>query len=210
MFEDDTDVAVMVDRPKLTDELLKQVEKYARRLATQLVAYCEDDVQEYISQAYEACLESLETYDPLRRKSFKNWCMYVVRLRIIDWLRDGGRSLLYHPRRWHERGFFIPQLGQLDIAFDSESEGVKLKDRLGVETPDFTHGLIEHDELRRLLAMLPQRQRLVMRLYWIEELCMREIGDVLNMSEANVSLIHSAGMTRLKEIAAERVRKGVS
>jgi len=52
--------------------------------------------------------------------------------------------------------------------------------------------------LARCLASLPERERLVMSLYYYEELNLREIGAVLNVSESRVCQIHSQALARLK------------
>lgn len=48
------------------------------------------------------------------------------------------------------------------------------------------------------ISTLPEREALVLSLYYDEELNLREIGQVLDVSESRVSQIHSQGMHRLK------------
>lgn len=48
------------------------------------------------------------------------------------------------------------------------------------------------------IAGLPERERLVTSLYYEEELNLREIGDVLAVSESRVCQIHSQAMLRLR------------
>ena len=61
---------------------------------------------------------------------------------------------------------------------------------------------LEHDEFKGSLAEaisgLPERERLVMALYYDEELNLREIGAVLGVSESRVCQIHGQALTRLK------------
>jgi RNA polymerase sigma factor for flagellar operon FliA len=45
---------------------------------------------------------------------------------------------------------------------------------------------------------LPERERLVLALYYDEELNLREIGQVLGVSESRVCQIHSQALLRLK------------
>jgi RNA polymerase sigma factor for flagellar operon FliA len=52
--------------------------------------------------------------------------------------------------------------------------------------------------LSRCIKTLPEREALVLSLYYDEELNLREIGQVLNVSESRVSQIHSQSMHRLK------------
>jgi RNA polymerase sigma factor for flagellar operon FliA len=56
----------------------------------------------------------------------------------------------------------------------------------------FQGALAEH------IARLPEREALVLSLYYDEELNLREIGEVLSVSESRVSQIHSQAMHRLR------------
>lgn len=61
---------------------------------------------------------------------------------------------------------------------------------------------IQADALRRgvaeEIAHLPERERLVLALYYDEELNLKEIGVVLGVSESRVSQIHSQAASRLR------------
>jgi len=48
------------------------------------------------------------------------------------------------------------------------------------------------------ISGLPEREALVLSLYYDEELNLKEIGEVLSVSESRVSQIHSQAMMRLK------------
>ncbi len=53
------------------------------------------------------------------------------------------------------------------------------------------------------IRSLPERERLVVSLYYDEELNLREIGEVLNISESRVSQINSQAMLRLRARLAD-------
>ena len=61
---------------------------------------------------------------------------------------------------------------------------------------------IEQDAFQKSLAntirTLPEREALVLSLYYDEELNLKEIGSVIGVSESRVSQIHSQAMMRLK------------
>jgi RNA polymerase sigma factor for flagellar operon FliA len=48
------------------------------------------------------------------------------------------------------------------------------------------------------ISSLPEREALVLSLYYDDELNLREIGEVLSVSESRVSQIHSQAMVRVK------------
>ncbi len=68
-----------------------------------------------------------------------------------------------------------------------------------------TDGLIDavaqdamHSHLVESIKSLPEREQLVLSLYYDEELNLKEIGEVLGVTESRVSQIHSQAALRLK------------
>ena len=54
------------------------------------------------------------------------------------------------------------------------------------------------EQLADAIARLPERERLVISLYYYEELTLREIGEVLGVTESRVSQLHTKAVLRLK------------
>ena len=65
--------------------------------------------------------------------------------------------------------------------------------------PEFS---LEQTELKEALgeaiSRLPEREKLVVTLYYYEELTLREIGEVLGVTESRVSQLHTKAVLRLK------------
>ena len=59
------------------------------------------------------------------------------------------------------------------------------------------------ESLARAIASLPERERLVLALYYDEELNLREIGEVLGVSESRVCQIISQALIRLRSRMSE-------
>ena len=78
-------------------------------------------------------------------------------------------------------------------------DAIKFGEACHVDDP---YQKIEHSAFKKGLAQciksLPEREALVLSLYYDEELNLREIGQVLDISESRVSQIHSQAMHRLK------------
>lgn len=85
---------------------------------------------------------------------------------------------------------------------DDDDKPVPLVDTLGA--PDRSSGLVqlERDELRDLLAdslgELTEQERLVVALYYYEDLTLKEIGQVLELSESRVSQLHTKSVLSLR------------
>jgi RNA polymerase sigma factor for flagellar operon FliA len=83
-------------------------------------------------------------------------------------------------------------------------------ERVGMlpEAPeDGPERMLEEDQFRealaRAVAQLPERERLVLSLYYDEELNLREIGEVLEVSESRVCQIHGQAVLRVRARLAE-------
>lgn len=68
---------------------------------------------------------------------------------------------------------------------------------------------IEKSRLKKALSLaiqkLPEKERLMMSLYYRDELNLKEIGEVLGVSESRVSQIHGQALARLRPRIAEWV-----
>ena len=74
-------------------------------------------------------------------------------------------------------------------------------DNMSDNAPGILDGL-QRENIRHMvaesIASLPERERLVMALYYDDELNLREIGAVMGVSESRVSQIHSQAVVRLQ------------
>jgi RNA polymerase sigma factor for flagellar operon FliA len=68
-------------------------------------------------------------------------------------------------------------------------------------------GLLERAELtqrvRAALDEVPERDALVLSLYYVEELSYAEIGEVLGVSESRVCQLHARAIKRVREVVGE-------
>ncbi len=89
----------------------------------------------------------------------------------------------------------------IDRNWDGEGGRTLLDTLSGLEDedPQAQHAF---EELKRLLAQaidaLPERERLVLSLYYHEEMSMKEIGAVMEVTESRISQIHSKAIARIK------------
>ncbi|MCP3687499.1 MAG: RNA polymerase sigma factor FliA [Gammaproteobacteria bacterium] len=66
-------------------------------------------------------------------------------------------------------------------------------------TPEQAFGGVEYRrQLATAIASLPEKEKLVMSLYYDDELNFREIGDVLEVSESRICQLHSQALVRIK------------
>jgi RNA polymerase sigma factor for flagellar operon FliA len=87
-------------------------------------------------------------------------------------------------------------------AADGEGPRPVLGDVLGVEADRAVDDRVSHDQevalLRDALLRLKEQERVVLSLYYFEELKLQEIGTVLDLTESRVSQIRTKALGKLR------------
>jgi RNA polymerase sigma factor for flagellar operon FliA len=93
-------------------------------------------------------------------------------------------------------------LDELWSVSDSSGDQVSLMDTIeDPHAPDPARSLDVGDLKDRIadsIANLPEREKLVIALYYYENLTLREIGEVLGVTESRVSQMHTKAVLRLR------------
>jgi len=96
----------------------------------------------------------------------------------------------------------VVALDELWTVSDSSGDQVSLLDTIQDDAavdPAQELDLTEmKDRLADAIARLPEREKLVVALYYYENLTLREIGEVLGVTESRVSQLHTKAVLRLK------------
>jgi len=96
----------------------------------------------------------------------------------------------------------IAALDELWTVSGSGGDQVALIDTIEDERAPDPQGTLSQTELKEAIAdsiaRLPEREKLVVTLYYYEELTLREIGEVLGVTESRVSQLHTKAILRLK------------
>jgi RNA polymerase sigma factor for flagellar operon FliA len=101
----------------------------------------------------------------------------------------------------------IAALDELWTVGDSSGDQVSLLDTLADDqSPDPSAALDQSDLRDRVaesISRLPEREKLVIALYYYENLTLREIGEVLGVTESRVSQLHTKAVLRLRSRLTE-------
>jgi RNA polymerase sigma factor for flagellar operon FliA len=107
----------------------------------------------------------------------------------------------YHQLLMEARGISLVSLDELHSDNEDENER-NLLDFLA--NPDYVDPAetLNLDQVYRIVGesieLLPEKERLVISLYYHDELTMKEIGEILGITESRVSQIHTKAILRLR------------
>src|ERR687884_395004 len=156
------------------------------RMAISLPAAMDSD--DVLSAGTVGLLHAIDRFDPDQGVRFETYALQRIRGAIIDTIR----SLSPLSRGAGRRAKLL------------DETTAALAQRLG-RTPtqeESAADMLEENELvERLSAAiesLPPRDRLVLNLYYHEELTLKEISKVIEVSESRVSQIHTAAVMKLR------------
>ncbi|MDO5553876.1 MAG: FliA/WhiG family RNA polymerase sigma factor [Planctomycetia bacterium] len=99
-------------------------------------------------------------------------------------------NLVSLDKKWFETDG-SKDISEIDLIEDQRSE-------------DPTHRIQKSDIMRLVTKGLSQSERMIIILYYYEEMTMKEVGMTLNLSESRVSQMHSSIVSRLQQQLADR------
>jgi RNA polymerase sigma factor for flagellar operon FliA len=223
-------VAERARREELIESHLGLVRHILGKLVAQLPAGV--DVENLESAGTLGLVEAANKFDPERGIKFETYAYTRIRGAILDELRRNcplPQHVLERVARLRKAYEQLPAGATADdLAAASGLSGDEVADCLAAmrltrmaswetgdapdahvadrgEPPD---ALAERAEQKELLAdalqALPERERLVVTLYYLEDLRLKEIGAVLGLSESRVSRVLSAALFQMGEYMRAR------
>lgn len=96
------------------------------------------------------------------------------------------------------------EIWSMDAPLSDDAQGFSLQNVLkssDESEPAVCQEMTElRDQIRDALHQLPHRQRVLLSLYYYEELTMKDIGKVLGISESRVSQLHAQAILSLRSL----------
>ncbi|MEQ1904038.1 MAG: sigma-70 family RNA polymerase sigma factor [Pirellulaceae bacterium] len=203
------------------------VRKILSTLTVGLPEYCDKESLEQAGMV--GLIETAKSFDPTRGVQFRTYAFPRIRGAIIDEMRKNSMipqktmELIADVKKAYEtlEGPVTPEMLAKKLSMPLERvlevlEAMRFMQPQSwsdlqchihsswKDNPDAPEAELEAAELKTLLAncieKLPERERLVLTLYYTEDLTLAEIGEVIGITESRVSRILASAKFRLKEI----------
>jgi RNA polymerase sigma factor for flagellar operon FliA len=187
------------------DELVRRHAPLVRRIAYHLMGRlpASVDVGDLMQSGMIGLLEASRHYATDRGASFETYAGIRIRGAMLDEASDTEimRRLGISADEYHQvlADAACVRLLSLTASDDNEEDTVlNVADEAGLNPQES----IERDGMRNALSdaigSLPEREQLVMSLYYEQELNLKEIGAVLGVSESRICQIHGKAVIRLR------------
>lgn len=199
--------------------LLDAIEKYDRRLGTEFKNYAYTRIR-------GSMLDEIRKQNWVPRSKWQKFHeMNTVKEQLIQKGKPAGESDLAFKMgvdKTRVRQLTAEYITAFPVSLDdntgADGDGVLADVISDPRSPDPLDLVADSDEKRSLakaIEELPERDRLILALYYQEELTLKEIGGVLDVTESRVCQLHSKALQKLREKLHVRViqpgtrRKGV-
>lgn len=175
-----------------TEELIKLARRYDETLNDSFWGYAKKRV-------YGAMLDYLRSLDVVSRANRKL-------IKLIDYIVE--EHLLTHDQEPTDEELAVMLEESVEKIHEARIASsiytvMPLHDQLQVGDEGAALAEIEKNELieviKRILSSYKEREQMVIQLYYFEELTLKEISDVLDITESRISQIHKSVIQKIKE-----------
>jgi RNA polymerase sigma factor for flagellar operon FliA len=211
---------------KTTNVRVVEHEQLVKRIAFHLMSRLPASVQvdDLIQAGMIGLIEASRKFDPEQGASFETYAGIRIRGAMLDEIRRTD----WTPRSVHRKARDVAvAVRKIENEKGRDARDVEVAEVMGLELDEYHKILqdatgcrifsfedpgtigpnqplenLQKSDFKQGLATaikgLPERERLVMALYYDEELNLREIGEILGVSESRVCQIHGQALIRLR------------
>jgi RNA polymerase sigma factor, fliA/whiG family len=184
------------------------------------------DVNDLIGVGVEEMIKLSRKYDKDRNDSFWGYAKKRVYGSMLDFLRDldvisrTDRTLVkaidavtneyFNEHETEPDDEYVAKILNEDVEKVREARNVssvvstlRIDDQMELMSDEDTLAVIEKEDLtekiQAVLRELDERDQLVIQLYYYEELSLKEISEILRVSEGRVSQVHKRLMQKIRD-----------
>ena len=159
------------------------------------------DDRDYYQFGIEGLSEAIDRFDPDYGTKFETYAIQRIRGKIIDELRRAQSKIKYYVKNNDGQYSYNQSVLSLNASIDADGNSQLYEvTPADVPTPSETTEKSEAKEmLVEAIKKLKERDRLIITLYYYEELNYKEIAETLGITVSRVSQVHKKIITSLKK-----------
>src|SRR6056297_3542591 len=162
------------------------------------------DLDDLISAGIFGLMDAIDAFDLDRGVKFETYCVPRIRgamldVKEVEKMQSDANAVgvVSLNKKWYETDSY-KDVREIDILEDKKGE-------------DPTRRVQKNDLMRLVTKGLNRNERLIIILYYYEELTMKEIGATLDLSESRVSQMHTSIVNRLQsQLGLRRIEFGTA
>lgn len=216
--------AIKKEQDEIVLSYMPALKAMAYRLKERLPANI--DVNDLVSMGTIEMIKLSKTYNKEQNDSFWGYAKKRVYGSMLDYLRSldvlsrADRKLVreinllidgyFNEHEYEPDDEYLANALSVDLQKIREARSagaiasvLSLDERVDIQSEHNTEELVMKAELleriESVLSEFLQRDQLIMQLYYYEELSLREIAEILNISEGRVSQIHARLLKKIRE-----------
>ena len=177
--------------PKLREQLIIEYAQLVRLVAGRLSMYLGHNVEydDLVSYGIFGLIDAIDKFNLEKNVKFETYASLRIRGAILDQIR----KMDWIPRTVRQRQRKIDESGPepvMDAAHNSH-----------YAQPE---EIVTQEELKTMLVKsldnLTEKERRVIELYYYEDLTLKEISNILEVSESRVSQLHTKGLIKMRKV----------
>jgi RNA polymerase sigma factor FliA len=220
------------------DQLISAYRSYSHAIASDLLRKLPPHIEkgDIFGAAELGLVEAARAFDPSRGVLFKTFAYYRIRGAVYDCLR----KMAWFSKAQYQQYRFERAANEYLADYSSEAvpqgtpeeEYEELQNIAGsvvscymlsldqlqqevsnLESPGAEEGCRRVDEQKvvgKALSQLPEKNRQVMEMYYMQDMSMDEIGEKLGLSKSWVCRIHSKSLETMRKMIGGDTKRGTS
>lgn len=160
------------------------------------------ELEDLVSAGWIGLIKAAETFDPERKVLFPTYAIALIRGAILESLRQWDPIPRTQREKARRENRDLPVSFSLERSRFGQNQTLRLADflkdpSLGPAEEAEQQDVIRH--LRRAVDRLPERERIVISLYYHSEMTLKMIAAVLEISESRAYQLRNQALIRLQK-----------
>ena len=202
-------------RAQLVDAFLVLTRSTARRIAGENLASMDMDIDDLASVGTIGLLDAIDNYEPCEGARFETYCLLRIRGTIIDSLRSFETSSKLRRqfsgekrkrgRPSLEETESVPLRRKLSLDITDSEDGSSFRDSIPDERNADPIAALSQAEVKEVIVgQCNEIERLIIVLYYYENLTFKHIGKIIGLTHGRISQIHKGMLRKLRKRLGER------